>query len=380
MKTKYTIRQNCIFCNNPLTATYFETDYKCSVGHFTVEIGDESNEEIPYNVYICNKCNTPQIKYLGDLNEIYRVNHADSTGTIMMELHEKMSNILLNHKPDIHNIIEIGSSRGVLADLVLSKLDNTIYNIIEPCFFGDTSNKVIYNDFYENIDDTKIDANTLVISHVFEHFYEPLIVLDKIYNNPKIENFILAFPDLEYYINNNVLHVLNTEHTYYVDNAFLIEIIKRFGFDLIEQHDHYNHSVIFYFKRASKLLIQDQIMNLKNQKFSLDKFYNTIFNNVDKINTILDEHKDHNIYLWPASIHCLFLFIFGLKNNITGFLDNSKKKENQILYGTNKKIHSFNKIINDNNQNTILILNGGVFSAEVKSSLDIANNIKYHIL
>ena len=86
-------------------------------------------------------------------------------------------------------------------------------------------------------------------------------------------------------------------------------------------------------------------MNLKNQKFSLDKFYNTIFNNVDKINTILDEDTDHNIYLWPASIHCLILFIFGLKNNIIGFLDNSKKKENQILYGTNKKIHSFTPLV-----------------------------------
>lgn len=380
MKAKYTTREKCIFCNEKLTTTYFENDYKCSVGHFTVEIGDKANEEIPYNVYICNICNTPQTKYLGDLNEIYRINHADSTGKIMMELHDKMSNILLNHKHDIKNIIEIGSSKGVLADLVLSKLENIIYNIIEPCFFGDKSNKVIYHDFYENIDDTKIDANTMIISHVFEHFYEPLIILDKIRKNEKIDTFILAFPDLEYYMNNNVLHVLNTEHTYYVDNAFLIEVIKGFGFDLIEQHDHYNHSVIFYFKRCHKSFIQNNIINFKNQNYSLDKFYNKIFNNVEKINKIIDENTNCTIYLWPASIHCLFLFIFGLKNNITGFLDNSKNKENKILYGTNKMVYSFNKVIADNIENTVVILNGGVFSNEVKTSLDIANNINYYIL
>lgn len=365
----YIIRENCIFCKSKLDKTFFNKDYENYVGHYAVNKEENSFVSIPYNIYICDKCNTPQMKYLGDLNEIYRINHADSTGSIMHNLHILNVDFILKYQENITNIVEIGSSKGVLADMLLKKLDLNYY-IIEPNFIGDKTNKIIIDDFYENVDDNNIDANTLVISHVFEHFYNPIEILNKIYNNSNIQNFFMVFPDLEYYINNNVLHVLNTEHTFYVDNIFLINLLKCYGFNLVEKIDYINHSVLFYFKREETKILD---INFRNTNFNIELYYERISETVNLFNKSLDINND--VYLWPASIHSLHLFIFGLNyEKLSGLLDNSMLKIGKKAYGTNLEIFSFLDKIKDNN--ITLLINGGVFNKEIENSLKI-NNIKY---
>lgn len=375
----YKINNICIFCNNILNETYFEKDYTNYVAHYHVNINSNINEhiKIPFNIYICSKCKTVQNKYLGDLSEIYKINHADSTGITMINLHKINKDLIVKYKNNITNIIEIGSSKGVLADNILEEL-NLQYYIIEPSFFGDRTNKIIIDDYYENVDDNNIDANTIIISHVFEHFYEPNKILEKIYNNKKIKNFFLVFPDLEYYINNNILHVLNTEHIYYIDNDFLIKVLESYGFNLIEKEYYNGHSVLFYFNRNE--FIEKKEINIINKNYSLDLYYNNIFNNIKLIKDLLDKNKNCKKYIWPASIHSLYLFIFGLDEKILdGMLDNSLNKIGNKMYGTNLHIFSFNKIIEENNKNIFIIINGGVFNIEIEEKIK-KSNIKYLII
>jgi len=363
----YIIRKKCIFCESNLVNTYFENDYENYVAHYQVDLDYNIDKmiKIPFNINICDICNTVQNKYLGNLDEIYKINHADGTGSTMISLHKKTANIIKKYKNEINNILEIGSSYGILADIILENIPNIAYNIIEPCYNGKKDNKIVYNDFYENIDDNKIDANTLIISHVFEHFYNPKEILDKIYNNKNIINFFLIFPDLEYYINNDILHVLNTEHIYYVDNQFLINELENYGFQLLEKDYHLNHSVIFYFKRITNIKNNNIY---KNINFSLDKYFLNIFDKVDKFNKIINSYNNNNkkIYIWPSSIHSIYLCSFGLEyNKLIGMLDNSINKIDKKMYGLNLKIYSFNKIIQENDENTIILLNGGIFNKEI---------------
>jgi len=375
----YTIRKTCIFCKNVLHNLYFKNDLECSVAHYAIDIHENNFQKIPFNIFTCNVCSTVQNKYLGNLDEIYKSNHADSTGKIMIGLHNTVANLIIKNRDSISNIIEIGSAIGELSELILKKLDIQ-YNIIEPCFIGNQLHKIIINDFYENVDDTKINANTMIISHVFEHFYEPLDILEKIVNNKNIENFFLIFPDLEYYINNEVLHVLNTEHTYYIDNKFLIKLLYLYNFSLVEKIYYENHSVIMYFKRNNntKLLnYEKKIIHFKNENYSLDTYYNSIFNKINYYNSIIDNNSDKKIFIWPASIHTLYLLDLGLNTNFLGFLDNSKNKIGKKVYGTNKQIYSYKSIIDENNKNVIIIVNGGVFNKELKDDIDKANNILF---
>lgn len=370
----YINRENCIFCFEKLITSYFENDYKAHIGHYAIDNNIMKSELmfIPYNISICSKCNTVQNKYLGDLNEVYKYNHADSTGSTMINLHKLTCNILMKYKDEIHNIIEIGSARGVLADILLEKY-NTKYYVIEPNFFGNIKNKIIINDFYENVNDMLIDANTIIISHVFEHFYKPREILDKIFNNKNIINFFLVFPDLEYYINNNILHVLNTEHTYYIDNDFLIDLLDMYGFKLMTKEYYKNHSVIFYFKRYRYTCNE---ITFTNKNYSVEKYYNNIFDKIKMYNNILENNKDNKIFIFPASIHTLFLFQFGLKEELlSGFIDNSILKIGNKMYGTNLIVHDFNEIIKQ--KDIILLLNGGIFNNEIINILE-TNNIEYY--
>ena len=375
----YIIRENCIFCKKKLENTYFKNDYSNYIAHYQVDYDTNLNDmiKIPFNIFICSNCKTVQNKYLGDLSEIYKNNHADSTGTIMINLHEKNKDLIIKYKDNIENIIEIGSSKGVLADNILENL-NLKYYIIEPSFFGERKNKIIIDDYYENVDDSNIDANTIIISHVLEHFYQPNEILEKIYLNKNIKNFFLVWPDLEYYINNNILHVLNTEHIYYIDNDFLIKILETYGFTLIEKEYYIGHSVLFYFHRDT--FIEKKEINYINKNYSLDLYYNNIFNNINKCNDLLNINKNYKKYIWPASIHSLYLLIFGLDEKLLdGMLDNSLNKIGKKMYGINLEILSFNRIIENNNENILIILNGGVFNSEVENKIK-NSNIKYALL
>jgi hypothetical protein len=369
-ENKYDIRTNCIFCDTPLNKTFFKEDLKNYVAHYAVDFYENDFVSIPYNVCLCKKCKTPQNKYLARLDDVYKINHADSTGTTMVNLHKESLKMILKYKDSVRNIVEIGSSVGVLADMILENIDLT-YNIIEPSYFGNNDGKVIYADFYENIDDTKIDANTMIISHVFEHFYNPKEIVDKIYKNKNIENLFLVFPDLEYYINNNVLHVLNTEHTYYVDSNFLIDFFKSNGFDLVEKSNYKNHSILFYFKRNED--DTKETFESKNKSYDIEKYFSTIYDTISSFNEIIENNK--NTYLWPASIHTLYLMIFGLNyDKISGFLDNSTLKINKKMYGTDKIVYSFYDKIKED---SIVLINGGVFNSEVEEFLK-DNKIKYY--
>ena len=383
MNNTYTERKTCIFCNTCLYDTYFDSDYKCHVAHYAVdeEFVENIAHEIPFNICVCSNCNTVQTRYLGDLNEIYRTNHADSTGVIMTNLHKTTCELIFKYSSQITNIIEIGSSYGVLADNIIQKFnENNVkleYNVIEPDFRGDRQNKIVFDDFYENVNDTEINANMLIISHVFEHFYNPKQILEKIAENKNIQYFLLVFPDLEYYINNNVLHVLNTEHTYYIDNDFLINTITRRGFSLIERENYKNHSVILLFERDT-MSVNLPVVPMSNNISSLNTYYAHICKRVEIINKIIEQHPQKNIYLWPASIHSFYLSTFGLNMSFAGFLDNSKNKIGKRAYGLNKHIYDFKEMIELNNENTVVIINGGLFNSEIQGLLEKSPNITFY--
>lgn len=372
----YKIRERCVFCQEILKNTYFPKDYECFSGIYVVPLDYpfESMQKIPYNIYICGSCKTPQTKYLGDLNEIYRCNHGNCTGRIWKDLYILVEQMISKYKAQINNIIEIGSSNGVLADYLLSHMDQkTIYHIIEPTYWGSQhKQKRIIPNFYEDVDDRHIEANTIVISHVFEHFYEPITILKKICDNENIRHLFIVIPDLEYAINNQMLNVLNIEHTYYMDNAFLIHVFDLYGFHLVEKQNHENHSVLFYFEKRYPTRVENTAITFSNHNYSLDEYFNPIFQKIRYINDKIRETNFQSIYIWPTCVNTALLFILGLdKKLITGLLDNSIFKIGAKQYGTNLPIYSMKEKMNED---CMIFLNGGVFNSEIDN-----NSCKAHI-
>ena len=322
----YTVRKNCIFCKEKLIQSLLLEDLKIATSCYTTDMPVKNL--IPYNVLICSKCKTSQIKYLGDIDEVYKINHADGTGTIMGNLHKKVKELIINSKKNntlnINNIVEIGASKGILSDILLDENIVDKYYIIEPTFIGlHKENKIIINNYFENVKFNEYNnCNTILISHVFEHFYNPTDILKIIQQNDSIENFILVWPDLQYYKNNDVYHILNTEHTYYVDNNFIVDLFNNYNFELIAQEEYIGHSVLFTFKRNNNL----KLKLLQNKDYLFETFINKIYNKKGQIDTFIKKNKDKKIAIWPASVHTQFLFIFLGSEIFEYVLDNSPIK------------------------------------------------------
>ena len=370
---KYTIRTLCIICNTFLENTFLKNDLRIPLASYLIDsIDNNENNFIPYNVYTCSLCKTSQIKYLGNLDDIYKYNHADSTGSIMKNLHKNVLIVLKKYISNISNITEIGSSYGFLSNIILNKFDSLQkYYIIEPSFMGNVIEKqIIINDFFENVDYTKYsDSNTIIISHVFEHFYNPIDILGKLQNNLNIENVLLVWPDLEHYKDNNTRHILNTEHTFYIDNNLIEQLFNNFSFKIIEKIRYENHSVIFFFTRYENL----EKVKLENVNYSIENYYNSLLNKKEQIVEFIKINKSNNknICIWPASVHTQFLLMVLelTTSDIDLVLDNSKNKIGKYLYGYNLRCESFEE--NINNKNNAIILNGGCFNKEVMNNIII---------
>jgi hypothetical protein len=366
----FNIRTNCIICNNLLNNTFFTKDLSIPISCYCNENKDSDNIFIPYNVFTCLLCKTTQTKYLGNLDIIYKFNHADSTGNIMKNLHKYACNILEKYIDNITNITEIGSAKGILSSLILREYKSiSKYYIIEPQFIGNIIEKqIIIQNFFENVNLKEYsDSNTIIISHVMEHFYNPIDILKKIQDNTNIEYFLLIWPDLEYYKDNNIYHVLNTEHTFYVDNNFIKLLFNNYSFEMLEQIKYENHSVIYFFKRNNNLKSQELI----NENYLIDTYFNRILSRKQEIIDFIKYNKNNNkqIYIWPASVHTQFLLMITEIKDIDFVLDNSPNKIGKYLYGYNLECKSFED--NNNNDRNAIILNGGCFNKEVINKINL---------
>ena len=361
----YTVRKECIFCkNNDLELLFEEAKYKSSL---SLGLYNEKTNGyfMPYNVQVCKTCNTFQNKYIGNLSIIYDNNHVDNFGTTKTKKHQLFSNFILENK-NITGFIEVGSCNGVLANNILENI-STPYNIIEPSYTGDKNGINIIEDYLENVDLTTIHSNTIIMSDVFEHFYNPLDILNKIQDSQNIKYIYFSHPDFDYSIKNNFLTNLNCEHTFLIQHDFLFLLFERYGFKLNKRYDYENYSLFLEFERIELVNTNSQLIN-KTLYNDSKSFFNNIITIVDNINNFMNENISKKIYIWPSSVHSITLFTYGLKyEKLAGILDNSPNKIGKYLYGYNLLCTSFNDIINSNDSDYCIIIGGaGNYIRELK--------------
>lgn len=359
----YEKREYCIFCKQKNLEKLFEKEYLFPLGNFVVDSPNYKYFFMPYNIQKCKNCFTFQTEYIGNLDLIYNNNFAGAYGKIRNSMNELFANFILKNK-NILSISEIGAGNGELSDIIVEK-QNIKYTIIDPSFNGNKNKKNIINSFFENCDINEINCDTIVMSHVFEHFYDPISILKKFNNINSLKYIYLSFPDLESFIKNKDYHVLNPEHTYYVDNKFIENMFNFYNFKLGRIFFHENHSVFFEFikNNENKEKILDFPKN-KNSNEIINNFYNDLIFNIQNVNKIISITKKP-VYIWPCSMHTIFTITFGLNSEfISNVLDNSPLKIGKYLYGYSLKCISFSEIIN-NNIDKIIILTGGCYNKEI---------------
>ena len=352
----YSVRKNCIFCNHDDFELLFETDnFKSSLSFNLSKNTSEKSYFMPYDVQICKKCYSVQNKYIGNLSIIYNVNHVDDYGSTKSKKHTMFSEFITQNK-NINGIVEVGSCNGVLANLILEYM-TTEYNIIEPAFTGNNTKLNIIPHFFENVELNSINSNTIIMSDVFEHFYNPIDILNKIQKSENIKYIYLSHPDFDSNIRKLMLTNLNCEHTFLVEHQFLFTLFENFGFKLNKRYDFDNYSLFLEFERTNDIMVHKPLNYSLNN--DIKKYFNQIHTIVNNINTFIDESPNKKIFIWPTSVHSVTLFTNGLKyEKLEGILDNSPNKIGKYLYGYNLLCSSFNELINSDSNDFCIIISG----------------------
>lgn len=331
---------------------------------------------MPFQVMDCQDCHTHQLRYFGNPDIIYNY-EANSHGSIRSSMNEVFSKFV-TEDPSISSILEIGAGHGDLADQILSINCNLSYTIVDPTYSGSESQRTIIRSFIELVPRESIQVDTIVMSHVFEHFYNPNMILKMFQEIPSIQTICLNMPDLDAYIQQENYHVLNPEHIYYIERNFLMALFEKHGFETQVYSFHENHSVFYRFRRFTPITSKtcsSLMSNPRPPSYSLKNihattqvyaFFEAIQTRIQIIQTELEKHPERPFYIWPCSMHTTYLLSLGLNpNRVTAILDNAPHKIGQYLYGFQKECQSFSSIL-ETNEPIFILLNGGCYNAEIQ--------------
>lgn len=367
-------RVSCILCRSKSLDIYFPHDLQTPIASYSL-LNKQNYSYIPFNIQMCRDCSTYQVKYLSDVNDTYDKNHVFSYSSLLHKQYADFSEFVLKNI-DITSIVEVGSGNGFIADTILKSKTNLNYTIIDPEYFGNTLHRTVIPTFFENVENTTLNQDTLIMSHVFEHFYNPLDILEKIKEIPSIKNIYINFPNLEKFLSILHMNVLNIEHTFFIKNNSIPQLFQNYGFRLTEFVNYDDHAVFFSFVRDEQVQSVSLQGGLTNTQDLVDTFFLRIQENIMKINKKLVSLRTP-VYIWPSSHQAQYLFIHGLDSSkITGFLDNSPNKIGYFLYGYDIPCVSFESILNSSSP-ALIIMNGGYYNQEIKNKYKDKHNLEF---
>ena len=174
------IRNKCVICEN----TNFENVFDIIGTIETVSTTTFSPNEIEMlNFFGCLKCGCIQLQNLFDPAKLYAEPMQCINGDALNKHNELLCDFIVKNKiVDDYSFFEIGGAYGRLAKLIINNINNinVEYKILE----FDISNypSVEHIEYISGNCETYDFKNvkTLIMSHVFEHLYEPRLFLKNI--------------------------------------------------------------------------------------------------------------------------------------------------------------------------------------------------------
>lgn len=357
-----TIRKFCILDNrSPIEDLITFKNFPVYMGCVTTPF----EEDLFFDqVWGCSSSGVVQLKNLINPNILYENSHTPgSVGKIWQLHHQRFFNFINENSFGVEEYLEIGGSSGSLWNNFSTLENNFTYSIIEPSDQVSTDNRLNYiKGFYE---DQSFDKKykCIIHSHLFEHVYNPIDFLKKIFNDLTEDGVqFISIPNMRFWLKKGYTNTINFEHTFYVDEFVLEHLLNKCGF-VVENKVVDSHSI--FIKAAKSSNIQKVEFNFSYVK-DLFLDYNEFLTN--DVNIIKEKLVENKTYLFGAHIFSQTLLNFGLdEESIVSILDNDPKKQSKRLYGTKLFINS-PEVLRDI-ISPVVILRAGVYSEEIKSQL-----------
>ena len=139
--------------------------------HFSIQQWDIINLSESKETSLCKECNKPAKFKKQDL--CYCLKHSKKQAFQIPGPEQKLTFI---NKQKIQKLYEIADSHKIIYDPKCKKAD-----LVKKI------NDHVSSHYFENIELNSIDSNTLIMSDVFEHFYNPIEILTKIQQSDNIK-------------------------------------------------------------------------------------------------------------------------------------------------------------------------------------------------
>lgn len=363
------MRNNCAICKNEIVFLYQKKNTPIT---FAPTLSDYGNDiYLIQDVYVCNNCGCVQLKDLIDPTILYSTSHNNTFNTpTWKEHHNKFVKFVLDNCTT-NSILEIGGSSGVFYNLFKQNSNHIKYTCMDLCDqITDTSIPFIKGncETYEFR-----DTETIVMSHVFEHLYNPSDFVENI-SNCDVKNVFISIPNMEHLLTLGSPSIIFNEHTYYVDIYLINWLFSNYGYKLTQLLEFKKHSLFIKFEKVNV----DQKIELVNNK-------NIAIKMLEIHNMIEERFKLHNIppnsFIVPAGHLGQLFYTIAKPEHIIGFLDNDLSKQGHRVYGTPYYVFSFDKLKEYNNESVHIFIYGGLYTDELIAQIKLINpNTIIHII
>lgn len=318
---------------------------------------------------IDSKCGAIQLIKLVPLEILYQEQHVDGTGATWNKYYEDFAKFI--HYQNPNNVLEIGGGSGQLAQNVTKINPKIKWTVIEPNPIIKETNQIkVIAGFFDNSLKVEEKIDTIVLSQVLEHIYNPRKFILDIFNFlPVNGKVIIAYPQITSWLSKKYTNALNFEHTILIDD-FIEYLFIENGFAVSDKNMYKDHSTFFVIEKKEKKLCTSIPNKYKEYKSLFLNFISYHEKLVKELNLKI-KNTSKPVYLFGAHIFATYLFSFGLDMRLAGILDNSKLKQNRRFYGTDFVVSSPSALKGLGEVN--IILKAGLYDDEIKK--DILENI-----
>jgi hypothetical protein len=327
------LRTHCVYCNNELEVLFIRKNYPITASPPALKQKIEDDIVSDQIFCKCPSCSCIQLGSLIDPVVLYENAHNNTYNTPMWkEHHIRFCEFII--KTNRRDIIEIGGNG------LLYKLMNEVsfkYSCLDIC---DPIEKLPNIEYHlGNCEEFNFtDDKTIVMSHVFEHLYNPRKFVENI-SISNIDSIYISIPNMPHLLETKNINILHNEHTYYIDKIYIEWLFSQYNYTLVDYYEFNNHSLFFNFK-------QTDVVN----KYDITNRPKL----AENINTILNSQVLRDVQIKPGSFVIpagLFgQMLYHITNmNIAGFIDNDRMKQGFRVYGTPYVVFGFDEILRHDN-------------------------------
>lgn len=350
-------RKICVICENKLIE-FANIEYPiydcCSI--------DIENKLWNMKYAYCEKCHSIQLITLLDPNILYSGSYFQPVNNKYWWIQHNISfvNFIISNLDINNSIIEIGGSSFCLGKHLVEYYKE--YTVFDYSLDSTTFQKDI-KYIQGNCETYSFESSSnLILSHVFEHLYNPGLFIENCKNN-KVSNIIIAIPDMN---NTNELHVCN-QHTFLYNACDIEYIFSKYGYFnnkkiFFESNDKSFKAIFFHFKLIDTKIIIKRIINPGRKDYSIKLLTQKI-------------EIPKNCFIATAGIWGNLLYsLISNKENVIGVIDYDINKQNKKFNITNLIIQDYNYLKNYNHEYSILLF-GPRINNIIKSIDDVNKEI-----